>query len=88
MPSFESTGSKIVQTELDGDTYERLKRLSDQEDTSLKDLTRTAIAEYVRRHLRHAPDDPLFTATPGTGSRETDAGSTDEYLAESIDERD
>lgn len=88
MSSPESAGSKIVQTELDRETYERLKRLAEQEETSLKDLTRSAIAEYVRRHLQHAPNDPLFTATPGTGSRETDAGSTDEYLAESIDEHD
>lgn len=65
----ESRESKIVQTELDSDTYERLKQLAEQEETSLKDLTRSAIVEYVRRHLRHAPDDPLFTATPGTGSR-------------------
>lgn len=84
MPSTEPRETKVVQTELDRRAYERLRRVADQEDVSLKRAIREAIDEYVRRHLRFDRGDPLFDVTPGTGDRETDAGATDDYLADAI----
>lgn len=86
MPTPESTKTKVVQTELDEDAYERLRRVAEQEETSIKGVLRDAVSEYVRHHIRYEPEDPLFSATPGTGDQETDAAETDVYLADAIDD--
>lgn len=85
MSSSESRETTVVQTELDSDTYERFRRVAEQEGRSLKATLRSAVTEYVRRHLQYDEDDPLFDVTPGTGDRETDARSTDRYLADAIE---
>lgn len=87
MSSSESRETKVVQTELDPELYERLQRVAKQEGTSLKEAVREAIVAYVRGYLRFDRDDPLFDVAPGTGDRETDARAIDEYLAEALDDR-
>lgn len=88
MSSPESRETKVVQTELDRDVYEQLRRVADQEDSSLKRVVELAIIDYVRRNFKPEPSDPLFAVTPGTGDRDTDARNTDEYLGDAIDEGD
>lgn len=88
MSSTEPRERKVVQTELDREAYERLRRVADEHGVSLKRAVREAIAMYVQRHLRLTRDDPLFEATAGSGDRDTDARDTDEYLAGAIDTED
>ncbi|MDY7081871.1 MAG: hypothetical protein SXQ77_05555, partial [Halobacteria archaeon] len=78
---------KVVQTELPHEEYERLRKIAEEEDVSLKDALREAAKEYSDRHMKYDSDDPLFNVEPGKG-KETDAEKTDEYLADVIDEND
>lgn len=78
--------SKVVQTEMGQEEYRRLRRVAEEEGLSLKEALRVAAREFSDRHLRYDPEDPLFTATPGEGERETDARRTGEYLADAVAE--
>lgn len=76
-----SSDAKVVQTELSTEEYERLRRVAEQEDKSLKELLRDAAAEYTRTHGELDPDDPLFRYDPsGTTGEDVSAANTDEYL--------
>lgn len=76
-----SSDAKVVQTELSSAEYERLRRVADQEDKSLKELLRDAATEYTRTHGELDPEDPLFQYEPdGTTGESLSAAKTDEYL--------
>lgn len=76
-----SSSEKVVQTELPEKEYERLVRIAEQEDKSLKQLLRDAANEYTSRHEEIDPDDPFFNVDVGeSGTGEKTAEKTDEYL--------
>ncbi|XGI83671.1 ribbon-helix-helix protein, CopG family [Halorutilales archaeon Cl-col2-1] len=77
MPSSE----KVVQTELPEEEYDRLARIAEKEDKSLKKLLREAANEYTSRHEEIDPEDPFFSVEVGESSKgEKTAKKTDEYL--------
>lgn len=72
---------KVVQTVLSPEEYERLRRVAEQEEKSLKELLRDAATEYTRTHAELDADDPLFDYEPeGTTDEEVSAADADEYL--------
>lgn len=75
---------KIVQTELPEEEYERLVRVAEREDLSLKDALRDAVKSFTDQQERHDPDDPFFADPPQTDESEGDltATETDTYLYE------
>ena len=76
------SSDKVVQTELPENEYERLARIAEREDKSLKQLLREAANEYTSRHEEIDMSDPFFEVSVGEASddeRET-AEKTDEYL--------
>ena len=76
-----SSSGKVVQTELPEKEYERLVRIAEQEDKSLKQLLRDAANEYTRRHEEIDLDDPFFNVDVGeSGTNEKTAKKPDEYL--------
>lgn len=76
-----SSDGKVVQTELNHEEYDRIRRLADEQDLSLKELLRRAALEYTENHSELEPDDPLFSYEPeGTTDRTVTARDTDEYL--------
>jgi hypothetical protein len=80
--------TKVVQTELTEQEYERLARVADREDLSLKEALQEAAREFVDRRDRHDPDDPFFASpvAPGAdaehGDEDLTATKTDTYLYE------
>lgn len=83
--STDTTDTKVVQTEVPREEYERLRKLAEQEGVSLKELLREAARAYGDQHLAYDATDPLFTVTPGDGSVETDAREVDERLARTLE---
>jgi hypothetical protein len=80
---YMSSSEKVVQTELPEKEYERLVRIAEREDKSLKQLLRDAANEYTSRHEEIDPDDPFFNVdVGGSGADEKTAKNTDEYLYE------
>jgi predicted DNA-binding protein len=78
---YMSKSEKVVQTELPEEEYERLTRIAEKEDKSLKQLLREAANEYTNRHEEIDFDDPFFQADVGeSGTDEKTAKKTDEYL--------
>jgi len=78
---YMSSSEKVVQTELPEKEYERLVRIAEKEDKSLKQLLRDAANEYTSRHEEIDPDDPFFNVDVGeSGTDEKTAEKTDEYL--------
>lgn len=73
---------KVVQTELPRETYERLRRVAEREDRTLKAVVSDAVEEYVRRAETPDADDPFFNYDPPTDveSPELAADRVDEYL--------
>lgn len=85
MDMFESTssGTKNVQTELDGGAYARLRELAEAEGISIKEALRRATVDWIDRHDAIDEDDPLYTfhdgyEVPTAGPR--DATSLDAEL--------
>jgi len=76
------SSDKVVQTELPENEYERLARIAEREDKSLKQLLREAANEYTSRHEEIDMSDPFFEVSVGEGSGEENktAEKTDEYL--------
>lgn len=74
--------NKVVQTELSRDTYERLSRLAEREDRTLKAVVSDAIEAYVGRQEALDADDPFFTYDPPDDlpDGELAADSVDEFL--------
>jgi len=80
---YMSSSEKVVQTELPENEYERLVRIAERQDKSLKQLLRDAANEYTSRHERIDPDDPFFSVDVGEpGTDEKTAEKTDQYLYE------
>jgi len=52
--------SKVVQTEIDPDTYERFRAAAEAEGLTIKAATRRAIEAFAARHQPVDGDDPLF----------------------------
>jgi hypothetical protein len=78
---YMSSSEKVVQTELPEKEYERLVRIAEREDKSLKQLLRDAANEYTSRHEEINSEDPFFNVDVGnSGSDEKTAEKTDEYL--------
>jgi len=74
---------KVVQTELPRVEYERLVRIAEAEDQSLKETLRRAVAEFADHRSRHDPDDPFFADPPETDGEEgLTATDTDSHLYE------
>lgn len=73
---------KVVQTELPENEYERLARIAEREDKSLKQVLREAANEYMSRHEEIDMSDPFFEVSVGkeSGKEEKTAEKTDEYL--------
>ena len=84
--STDATDTKVVQTEVPREEYERLRKLAEQKGISLKEVLREAARAYGDRHLAYDATDPLFTVTPGDGHAETDARDVDERLARTYGE--
>lgn len=74
--------TKVVQTELPKDEYERLVRVAEREDVPLKEALRDAVRSFTERRDRHDPDDPFFADPPEAADGEADlsATETDSYL--------
>ena len=77
---YMSSSEKVVQTELPEKEYERLVRIAERQDKSLKQLLRDAANEYTSRHDVIDTDDPFFDVEMGDGTDEKTAEKTDEYL--------
>ncbi|MCX2819087.1 ribbon-helix-helix protein, CopG family [Haladaptatus sp. F3-133] len=76
-----SSSEKVVQTELPEEEYERLARIAEKEDKSLKQLLREAANEYTSRHEEIDLNDPFFQVDVGeSGADEKTAKKTDEYI--------
>lgn len=76
-----STDDKVVQTELSPDEYDRIRRVADREDKSLKETLRDAAVEYARSHSALDAADPFFAYDPdGSTGDSLSAHETDEYL--------
>jgi hypothetical protein len=76
------SSDKVVQTELPQNEYERLARIAEREDKSLKQLLREAANEYTSRHEEIDMSDPFFEVSVGeaSGDEKKTAEKTDEYL--------
>jgi len=80
---YMSKSEKVVQTELPEEEYERLARIAEKENKSLKQLLREAANEYTSRHEEIDLNDPFFQVEVGeSGADEKTAKKTDEYLYE------
>lgn len=77
--------SKVVQTDLTDDEYERFHAVVEDEDLTVKEGVRRAIREYADSHMRYNPDDPIFNVEPHEGGEAFDAGETDEVLADALE---
>ena len=51
---------KVVQTEVDPDTYSRLKHLADRRSVPLKSVLRDALKSYVDVEEGDLEEDPVF----------------------------
>lgn len=73
---------KVVQTELSRETYERLCRVAEREDRTIKGVVGDAIEAYVRRQETPDADDPFFSYEPPADVEgpELSAAEADEYL--------
>jgi predicted transcriptional regulator len=88
MRSYMSADSetKVVQTELPKEEYERLVRIAEREDRSLKETVRRAVSQFADQEVRHDPDDPFFADSPVADGEKTEgedeltATETDTYL--------
>jgi hypothetical protein len=56
-----SENSKHVQTELDENKYERLRKFARERGLSIKEAGEEALVEWIERQERPDPDDPAFT---------------------------
>lgn len=78
------SGETVVQTRLDSDEYDRLKRVADDEGISLKEALKRAALEYTSAHGRHDPGDPFFAGEPEPRDDDEDedltATKTETYL--------
>lgn len=76
-----SSDEKVVQTTLSRDEYERLRRVAEASDRSLKETLRIAARQFVRDESVPDPDDPFFAHDPEGSVGETlSAADVDEYL--------
>ena len=56
----ETADTKVVQTEIDADTYERFSAAAEAEGLTIKTATRRAIEAFTARHQPIDRDDLLF----------------------------
>jgi len=76
-----SMEEKVVQTRMEESLYLRFRRAAKDESISLKEALREAAEEFVERHGRHDPDDPLFAGADEEAEGETlTARETEDYL--------
>ncbi|MFB6283008.1 MAG: hypothetical protein ABEK59_03615 [Halobacteria archaeon] len=76
-----SSSEKVVQTKLPKKEYERLVRIAERKEKSLKQLLRDAANEYTERHEKIDTDDPFFNVDiDKSGTDQKTAKNTDEYL--------
>lgn len=80
--------TKVVQTALSDDEYERFRAVVEDEDLTVKEGVRRAIREYADSHMRYDPDDPIFNVEPHEGGESFDAAETDELLADAVESED
>lgn len=74
--------SIVVQTRLDEDEYERLRRVATDNNLSQQYVLRKAVRKYVSCHQNHDPDDSFFSKPPKDATAESSltAKKTEEYL--------
>lgn len=86
------SGDKVVQTDLPGEEYRRLKRIVDERDITIKQAVREAVRDWADENMQYDPDDPIFNVEPHDGDEEIDVADTDrllgEVLGEDLDEPD
>jgi hypothetical protein len=85
MSGFMSMDSEetVVQTRLEADEYDRLKRVAEAEGISLKEALKRAAIAYTSAHGQHDPDDPFFAGGPDSpdgGDENLTATETETYL--------
>lgn len=56
-----SNDTKHIQTELDGDEYERFRTFANEHGLTLKEASHEALLEWIERQQRADPNDPAFT---------------------------
>jgi hypothetical protein len=64
IPMSMDSEETVVQTELESDEYDRLKRVAEDEGISLKEALKRAALAYTSAHGRHDPEDPFFAGEP------------------------
>lgn len=74
--------TKVVQTEVPPEVYERFSRAADERSLTIKEAARAAIEAFADRHQPVDPDDPLFAPL----DREGDAVEADGDASERVDE--
>jgi len=78
-PHGDTMNEKIVQTELTGTEYKKLKDLSRSKKMSLKEALREAVREWVRQQTP-LEKDPLFSLEPQKTGIKTDSSNLDKEL--------
>lgn len=74
--------TKVVQTELPAELYDRFKEAADARGLTIKEAAAEAITEFTYRYQPIDPDDPLFAPL----SWDDDAVVPDDDASERVDE--
>ena len=61
---------KHIQAEIDMDTYDNLKHLSQLRKTPLKETIREAVVEYIKRHEDDLMEDSFFDLVGSFATKE------------------
>lgn len=74
--------TKVVQTRLHREEYDRFREVAEREGFSIKEALRAAASEFAERHGRYDPSDPFFAGADAEHASEErlTATETDEYL--------
>jgi len=70
---------KHIQAEIDMDTYDNLRHLSQIRKTPLKETIREAVVEYIKRHEDDLMEDSLFDIVGSFTSKECNWSERDDW---------
>ncbi len=70
---------KFIQAEIDMDTYDNLKHLSQLRKTPLKETIREAVVEYIKWHEDDLMEDSFFDVVGSFATKEGNWSERDDW---------